>query len=180
MRSGGKCPDCATLIPCQGGKTLTWHESVVDTLGESYLLQTASKNSRSPKEGSKHWSLTASCSSFDLGDTWSIQSPGIEVHGWLGLPYDGFLKPKGDFSVSTLCYNNAMFQRGCVLRSIWGNGCVQRLTIPEILSLAQRKTVIVMNETLVSFQGASSTESDVLWEMEFSVNFLLFLFQLCC
>ena len=40
-RLDGKRPDGLTLIPCQGGKPLTWDVTVVSTLADSYLHSTS-------------------------------------------------------------------------------------------------------------------------------------------
>ena len=42
LRSDGKRPDGLTQIPWQAGKSMTWDDTVTDTLAESYLLATSS------------------------------------------------------------------------------------------------------------------------------------------
>jgi len=41
MRSDGKRPDGLTLVPWQGGRSVTWDVTVTDTLAESYLNSTS-------------------------------------------------------------------------------------------------------------------------------------------
>jgi hypothetical protein len=41
VRSDGKRPDGLTLVPWQGGRCLTWHGTIVDTVAASYLDATS-------------------------------------------------------------------------------------------------------------------------------------------
>jgi len=41
VHDDGKRPDSLTLLPCNSGRSATWNVTVVDTLGNAYLQQSA-------------------------------------------------------------------------------------------------------------------------------------------
>jgi len=90
-RLDGKRPDGLTLIPWQGGKSLTWDVTVVSTLADSYLHST----SRSAGSAAEAASVRKESKYSTLPSDLIFQPIAMETHGPLNASALNFLSEVG-------------------------------------------------------------------------------------